>query len=191
MIGAAFDSVYLAKYLRVNQTLWQRVEKGEIKPHFVKVRRFELLLENIGMAYSPNAFSDSYLQCLAECSEPLEDAGEVLESLHGKYRVAILTNGLQVVQRGRLARAVVRQHIGEIIISEKIGFAKPSKEFFDVALARLGHPSPREALRICDGWTSDILGVIQHGLDACWYNPGRKPALPIAGLRARSTLCAN
>ena len=59
LIGAAFDSVYLAKYLRVNQTLWQRVEKGEIKPHFVKVRRFELLLENIWMAYSPNAFSGS------------------------------------------------------------------------------------------------------------------------------------
>ncbi len=28
---------------------------------------------------------------------------------------------------------------------------------------------------IGDGWASDILGAIQYGLDACWYNPGHKP----------------
>jgi FMN phosphatase YigB (HAD superfamily) len=82
---------------------------------------------------------------------------------------------LQVVQRGRLARSVIRQHIAEIIISEEIGFAKPAKEFFDTALARLGHPSRQDALMIGDGWVSDILGATQYGLDACWYNPGHKP----------------
>ena len=71
----------------------------------------------------------------------------------------ILTNGLQVVQRGRPARAVVRQQIAEIIISEEIGFAKPAKEFFDAALARLGHPSPREALMISDAWR-ELIGCL-------------------------------
>jgi FMN phosphatase YigB (HAD superfamily) len=69
----------------------------------------------------------------------------------------------------------IRQHIAEIIISEEIGVSKPAREFFDAALARLGHPSRREALMIGDGWTTDILGAIQSGLDACWYNPGHRP----------------
>jgi 2-haloacid dehalogenase len=175
LFGAAFDPVYLADFRRINQALWQGVEKGKFKPQFVKVRRFELLVESAGLAYSPNALSDSYLECLATRSELIEDAAEVLEALHGKYRMAILTNGLQVVQRGRLARSVIRQHIAEVIISEEIGFSKPAKEYFEVALARLGHPSPCEALMIGDGWTSDIIGAVQHGLDACWYNPGHKP----------------
>jgi YjjG family noncanonical pyrimidine nucleotidase len=174
-IGVSFDPGHLATYRRINQALWQGVEKGEITPGVVKVRRFELWLEAIQVAHSPAAFSASYLQCLANCSELLEDADDVLGALHGKYRIAILTNGLKEVQRGRLARSAIRHHISDIIISEEVGFAKPAKEYFDKAFARLGHPSKREVLMIGDGWASDIQGAVQYGIDACWYNPGRKP----------------
>lgn len=175
LMGAAFDPGYLAEYRRINQALWRGVEHGEVKPQFVKVRRFELLLTSIGLMYSPEAFSACYLECLTGCSELVEGAAEVLDALHRNYRVAILTNGFQVVQRGRLARSIIHQHVDGIIISEEIGFSKPAKEFFDLALARLGNPPLREALMIGDGWTSDIVGAVQYGLDACWYNPGHKP----------------
>lgn len=175
LIGVTFDPAYLTAYRSINQALWQAVEKGELTLSRLKVRRFELLLQTIGVAYPPAAFSASYLDCLATCSELVEDAAEVVQALHGKYRIAILTNGLQVVQRERLARSIIRQYIAEIIISEEIGGSKPAREFFATALARLGHPSRREALMIGDSWASDILGAIQYGLDACWYNPEHKP----------------
>jgi 2-haloacid dehalogenase len=174
-IGVAFDPGHLAAYRRINQTLWQGVEKGEIRPGMVKVCRFELLLEEIHVAHSPAALSAGYLECLANCSELVEDAETVLGALHSKYRIAILTNGLTVVQRGRLARTAIRHHVSDIIISEEIGAAKPAKEFFDTAFARLGNPSKREVLMIGDGWASDIQGAVQYGIDACWYNPARKP----------------
>ena len=174
-IGVSFDPGYLSAYRRINQALWQGVERGEITPGVVKVRRFELWLEAIHVAHSPAAFSASYLECLANCSELLEDAGEVLRALHREYQIAILTNGLKEVQRGRLARSAIRHHISDIIISEEIGAAKPAKEFFDLAFARLGYPSKREVLMIGDGWASDIEGAVKYGIDACWYNPGRKP----------------
>ena len=174
-IGVSTDPGHLAAYRRINQALWQAVEKGEITPGMVKVRRFELLLEAIQVAYSPNALSASYLECLANCSELLEDAGEVLGALRRKYQIAILTNGLKEVQRGRLSRSAIRPHISQIIISEEVGAAKPAREFFDQAFARLGHPSKREVLMVGDGWASDIQGAVQYGIDASWYNPGRKP----------------
>jgi len=174
-IGVSTDPGQLAAYRRINQALWQAVEKGEITPGMVKVRRFELLLEAIQVAYSPNALSASYLECLANCSELLEDAGEVLGALRRKYQIAILTNGLKEVQRGRLSRSAIRPHISQIIISEEVGAAKPAREFFDQAFARLGHPSKREVLMVGDGWASDIQGAVQYGIDASWYNPGRKP----------------
>jgi len=174
-IGVSFDPGHLATYRRINQALWQGVEKGEITPGVVKVRRFELLLEALQVAHSPAALSAIYLQCLANCSELVEDAAAVLGALHGKYQIAILTNGLTVVQRGRLARSVIRHHISDLIISEEIGAAKPAREFFDKAFARLGHPSKSEVLMIGDGWASDIQGAVQYGIDACWYNPARKP----------------
>jgi len=174
-IGVSFEPGHLATYRRINQALWQGVEKGEIKPAVVKVRRFELLLEAIRVTHSPAALSAGYLECLANCSELVEDAAAVLGALHRKYRIAILTNGLTVVQRGRLGRSVIRHHVSDIIISEEIGAAKPAKEFFDTAFARLGNPSKREVLMIGDGWASDIQGAVQYGIDACWYNPGRRP----------------
>ena len=174
-IGVLFNPGHLATYRRINQALWQGVEKGEITPGVVKVRRFELLLEALQVAHSPAALSAIYLQCLANCSELVQDAEAVLGALHGKYQIAILTNGLTVVQRGRLARSVIRHHISDLIISEEIGAAKPAREFFDKAFARLGHPSKSEVLMIGDGWASDIQGAVQYGIDACWYNPARKP----------------
>ena len=174
-IGVSTDPGHLAAYRRINQALWQAVEKGEITPGMVKVRRFELLLEAIQVPYSPSALSAAYLECLANCSELLEDAGEVLGALRRKYQIAILTNGLKEVQRGRLSRSAIRPHISQIIISEEVGAAKPAREFFDQAFARLGHPSKREVLMVGDGWASDVQGAVQYGIDACWYNPGRKP----------------
>ena len=173
-IGVSFDPAHLAAYRQINQGLWQAVERGEITPGMVKVRRFDLLLGAIQVTYSPSALSAAYLECLANCSELLEDARAVVEALHGKYRLAILTNGLKEVQRGRLSRSAIRPHISHIIISEEVGAAKPAKEFFDKAFARLGHPSKREVLMIGDGWASDVQGAVQYGIDACWYNPGRK-----------------
>jgi 2-haloacid dehalogenase len=174
-IGVPFDPACLATYRQINQALWQGVEKGEITPGVVKVRRFELFLEALGFAHPPAALSASYLECLANCSELVADAASVLSALASSYRIAILTNGLTVVQRGRLARSAIRHHVSEIIISEEIGAAKPAKEFFDTAFARLGHPSKREVLMIGDSWASDIQGAVQYGIDACWYNPARKP----------------
>ncbi len=69
---------------------------------------------------------------------------------------------------------MIRDYIADTIISEEIGFAKPAKEFFDIAMARLGNPSKRDVLMIGDGWASDIQGALQYGIDACWYNPTKK-----------------
>jgi 2-haloacid dehalogenase len=179
-IGVPFDPGCLATYRRINQALWLRVEQGDITPGVVKVLRFEQFLEALQAAHSPAALSASYLECLANCSELVVDAEATLRVLHSKYQIAILTNGLKEVQRGRLARSVIRHHVSDLIISEEIGAAKPAREFFDKAFARLGHPSKREVLMIGDGWASDIQGALQYGIDACWYNPARQPR-PAAG----------
>ncbi len=175
LTGVKFDPDYLSVYQRINQATWQAVEQGELSVSILKVRRFELLLEAIGAAHPPEEFSACYLDCLAACSELIEDAAEVLEALAGKYRMAVLTNGLRAVQRPRFARSPIGRHFEQIIISEEIGVSKPAREFFDIVWRQLGHPHRKAALMIGDGWVSDIVGATRYGLDACWYNPGKKP----------------
>ena len=155
------------------------------------MRRFELFLEAIRVAYSATAFSASYLECLANCSELVEDADRVLGALHRKYRIAVLTNGLKEVQRGRLARSVIRHHVSDIIISEEIGAAKPARAFFDTAFARLGHPSKREVLMIGDGGTRTSRARSSMALTPVGITRAASPDPPVARLPARSLRCVS
>lgn len=172
--GVPFQPGYLVTYQQISRTLWEALERGEITPAHLKVRRFELLLAAIGIDHPPTAFSDRYLGCLATRAELIADAVEVVEALRGKYRMAILTNGLQAVQRPRLARSAIRDYMADIIVSEEIGASKPHQRYFDAAFAQLKIPSKHEALMIGDSWASDIMGALNYGLDTCWYNPGKK-----------------
>lgn len=174
-IGVKFRPDHLAAYRRFNQEVWLALERGEITPGVLKVRRFERLFQSIGVEHSPADFSGRYLEALADCVELIEGALTVVQTLSRKYRLAVVTNGLSAVQRRRLDRSAIRDCIAEIVISEEIGAAKPAGAFFDATFARLGKPSKAEVLMIGDNWGSDIQGGVQYGLDTCWYNPGRQP----------------
>ncbi len=162
---------YLEAYREINSGLWRALERGEITPEALKVRRFELLFEKVQLMLPAEAFSTVYLEQLATCSELMDGAEALLERLHRKYRIAILTNGLKSVQRPRLANSAIRDRIDALIISEEIGAAKPDRAFFDAAFAAAGYPQKAEVLMIGDNLSSDILGATQYGLDTCWYNP--------------------
>ena len=112
-----------------------------------------------------------YVEQLGLCTDLIEGAYEVLQSLYGKCKLAIVTNGLRSVQRSRLAHSQIRDFVTDIIISEEIGAAKPGREFFDIVFDRLGNPPKGDVLIIGDSLTSDIKGGADYGIDTCWYNP--------------------
>lgn len=172
--GLRFEESFLKTYRHINRELWSLVEQGQLAPGVLKLLRFERLFEAIGNLPLPPHFGDNYLRCLAQCSGLLDGAERVLRDLSERFRIAILTNGLQAVQRPRFDASAIRNSVDELVISEEVGHAKPSRAFFDAAFARLGHPNPREVLLIGDSWSSDIVGGAGYGIDTCWFNPGRK-----------------
>jgi 2-haloacid dehalogenase len=174
-LGAAFDDAALETYRRINQQVWQALERGEIAPGDLPVRRFELLREVLQLVCSPQELSQAYLGQLSQRAELLDGAGEVLAALRPKYRFAIVTNGLRAVQRSRLLLSPIRDYISAIVISEEVGAAKPEAGFFAAALAQSGNPEKTDVLVIGDSLSSDILGGVRYGLDTCWYNPAGAP----------------
>jgi len=177
-----FEDAYLDVYQQINHGLWQALEKQQIKPDVLRVRRFEFLSEALKLDGSANEMSTTYVEQLGLCTDLIDGAYEVLQTLHARWKLAIVTNGLQSVQRSRLALSQIRDFIADIIISEEIGAAKPHTEFFDIAFERLRHPAKSDVLIIGDSLTSDIKGGLNYGIDTCWYNPSSAPipdALPI------------
>jgi 2-haloacid dehalogenase len=170
-----YEENYLNSYQEINHGLWQALERQEIAPDVLRVRRFELLLANLKLDGAAEEMSTIYIQQLGLCTDLIEGAYEVLQALHGNCRFAIVTNGLQAVQHSRLSLSTIRDFIDEIIISEEVGAAKPQTAFFEVASERTGHPAKSDVLIIGDSLTSDIQGGVNYGIDTCWYNPASAP----------------
>jgi 2-haloacid dehalogenase len=166
-----FEENYLDTYQTINRELWQALERQEITPALLRVRRFELLLETLHLRGSADDLNLTYVEQLGLCTDLMDGAYDVLQTLHSRSRIAIVTNGLEAVQRSRLRHSTIHPFISELIISEEVSAAKPHPAFFDAAFARTGDPAKSDVLIVGDSLTSDIQGGVNYGIDTCWYNP--------------------
>lgn len=177
-----FEESYLDTYQMINRELWKALERHEITPAVLRLRRFELLLEALQLTGSADELNIAYVEQLGLCTDLIDGAYDILQTLSKTSRIAIVTNGLEAVQRSRLMHSTIHQFITELIISEEVGAAKPHPAFFDAAFARTGNPRKSEVLIIGDSLTSDIQGGVDYSIDTCWYNPSSEPrpnGLPI------------
>ncbi len=171
-LGLDFSPEYRESYERINREVWRLFELGEISSVDLRVLRFERFLEKIGADIDPEKMSSSYLSWLARAEFLLDGAQELVEALAGKVKLAIVTNGLKDVQRGRFGRSPIRRHFDSIVISEEVGVQKPDPAIFVHALDRLEHEDKGSVLMVGDSLTSDIQGGVNFGIDTCWFNPG-------------------
>ena len=61
-------------------------------------------------------------------------------------------------------------------ISEEIGHAKPSKDYFDYVLTAIGDPDTSKYIVVGDSPTSDIKGAVSYGIDSCLVTNGKEYA---------------
>lgn len=162
---------FIPAYHRVNKHLWRELEHDRIRPSELRVQRFSVLFDELRLNLEAESFSQTYLEELARRPDLIDGATEVLQNLASRYRCAIVTNGLQAVQRSRLAYSTIRDFISDIVVSEEVGAAKPDRAIFDSTFERIGYPPKSDVLMIGDSLTADIDGGRAYGLDTCWFNP--------------------
>ena len=179
-----FGQVYRSEYLRIyqifNRQVWAEFERGATTALELRLKRFRLLFDEIGISLNLQDFSQRYLENLAHTSDLFPGTAELLQTLTGRYHIALVTNGLKEVQRLRLENSAIRPFIEKIFISEEIGVAKPAAGFFEAVFQEIGLPLKNQVLIIGDSVTSDMQGGINYGIDTCWFNPaGKTTALPL------------
>ncbi|MBN3881911.1 MAG: HAD-IA family hydrolase [Nostoc sp.] len=101
------------------------------------------------------------------------DVNEVLTVLAHNYRLAVITNGFVSAQLPRMQAAGIGHFFEEVVVSEEIGFAKPSPEIFHHALSRL-NLTAAEVIYIGDSLKHDYAGARQVKMDFCYYNRKNK-----------------
>ena len=172
--GYQLDETSVKEYSAINDSLWKALERGEIDKETLRVKRFEIFGNLKGFKCDFNKLSLDYTDNLSKQHFLIDGALEAVQSLSGKCRLYIITNGIGYVQRNRFALSPLGGYFDELFISEEIGYEKPSIHFFEYVALRIPGYDPSRTLVVGDSMTSDMKGGIGAGLDCCYFAPDGK-----------------
>lgn len=163
----------ISQYSKYNISQWKRLELGEITREQVKVNRYKLLFDELGLDLSPEDVTADYEENL--CCEHyfIDGALEAIQALYKDYDLYIVSNGAKRVQDGRLNGAGILKYFKGVFISEVVGYEKPSSQFFEYCFSQISDFKREETIIIGDSLSSDIKGGINAKIKTVWFNPHR------------------
>lgn len=167
---------FLKHYESINFEYWRlyRVDKvtkkelryGRLKDTF-DVINYEVNDEMI------DKLSEDYITFLATYNHVFEGTFELLDYLKPKYELHIITNGFKEVQNKKIENSNMTAYFDQIITSEQVGVKKPNPKVFEFALQK-ANAKPEESLMIGDSLEADVLGALNCGIDAIFFNEHHK-----------------
>ena len=112
---------------------------------------------------------------LSKAAEFPAHHGPLLERLAARYALAVVSNfDYTPTALGILEDAGVAHLFRTIVVSDRVGWRKPRREIFDVALNAIG-VSPAEALFVGDRADIDVAGAQAVGMPVAWINRKAEP----------------
>ena len=103
--GLAYTPEMFGVFQTENDKLWARIERGELTIAGLRDVRWQTILACLGLEADGAAMEDAFRIRLHESAVPVAGAREMLEHLHGKYRLCAASNGPYAQQVNRLRRA--------------------------------------------------------------------------------------
>ena len=163
----------VALYSKINRSCWAKLELGEYTREEVLHKRFDMLFAHLGITGNSHKAQKIYERNLSQGAFYLPGAEELLDELFGKYNLYLATNGIVNVQAPRIESSGIGKYFTDIFVSEKIGYNKPDKRFFDEVSLQIENYTPDETIILGDGLESDIKGGLCAGIKTVYFNPRR------------------
>ncbi len=101
--------------------------------------------------------------------QPVPGSTLLLELLKKQAVLGVVTNGLVEPQMEKLRVCQLDGLLDFVVVSEAVGYKKPSKEIFEMGLKQ-ANVKPSEAVYVGDSWGSDVLPAVSVGMKAVWLN---------------------
>lgn len=171
-LGVEPTDTIIKRYSELNIAQWKLLELGRLTRCQVKVNRYKLLFEELGLDISPEKATAIYEDNLCIGHYFIDGAEELIKILYKQgYNLYLVSNGAKRVQEGRLKSAGISKYFNGIFISETVGYEKPSIHFFNYCFDRIEHFDKAETVIIGDSLSSDMKGGVNAGIKTLWFNP--------------------
>ena len=169
--GLPTDEATIHLYHEINDAQWKALERGETTQPKLKVERFRQLLEALQRSdLDASALAEEYAGGLGNHADLLPGAADFIRALHGKIKMALVSNGVSSIQRGRLSHCPLTPLFDVIVISEEVGAAKPDPTILHVAMEKLGCRDKSQAVMMGDSLSADIPAAINAGVDSIFFS---------------------
>lgn len=177
-----YNDSFFDVFLEVNTDLWDKIERRQITREELKRDRFKFILEKLGIKGDSAQLESLFRENLGKFAFPVEGAMDMINYLEKKYRLFVASNAIYKQQILRLTKSNMISHFEKLFISEKIGFDKPSKEYFNYCIENIGGVTAKEVAIIGDSLSADISGASAVGIITVWFNIHGKsaPNAPLA-----------
>jgi FMN phosphatase YigB (HAD superfamily) len=168
---------------------WQEAERRRAAEHreVPAPERFSRWLERLALdpAGCPPGLVETLVEThrreLTKAAEFPAHHGPLLVRLAARFRLGVVSNfDYTPTAVGILTAAGVAHLFTAIVISDEVGWRKPRREIFDVALERLGVRAA-DALFVGDRADIDVAGAQAAGLPVAWINR-QAEALPAGAI---------
>ncbi|MGF1935531.1 MAG: HAD family hydrolase [Nostoc sp. ChiQUE02] len=167
-LNGVSETIFLQVFETYNSKYWKQRET--FSPNELIEMSYRSTLAHLDIQTDQiSNLSQSFWHIFNHSAVMEPDVNKVLTILAHNYRLAVITNGFVSAQLPRMQAAGIEHFFEEIVVSEAIGFAKPSPEIFHHALSKLDL-TPAEVLYVGDSLTHDYAGAMQVNIDFCYYN---------------------
>ncbi len=171
MGSVPFNEFYKG-FVRINNEIWDSYDRGLIPKEVIRNERFDRVFRNAGIVnYNLSMrFSEDYVNESPKKANLVAHAKDVLDYLHPRYALYIITNGFEEIQSTKLASSGITNYFKGVVTSARAGYKKPEKGIFDFALRENGFTCS-DSIMIGDNLLTDIAGARSASVDTVYYNP--------------------
>lgn len=174
--GLKFSEEAYPQFKEFNKSLWLELEKGSLSRQELFRKRFEYLFslcEGDHSGLDPMKVNEEFILKMSQNGVLMKGALEFVRKLKNEIkdsRIYIASNGATINAEGRIKSTGLDRYIEKTYVSEWMGVAKPSAEFFDMCLEGIGEPKDT-CIMVGDSLTSDMLGAKNASLTSVWFMP--------------------
>lgn len=154
---------------KVNDILWTKQKLGEINIKEVFIKRDYLMVKYFNLDIEKGLFNDLFVKFLYDEIEMVDGIEDLLLYLSDKYKIFTASNGIYKMQENRLKKSNLDKYFDKIFVSDKIGFEKPDKKFFQ-KIMDLTKFSNDDLIMIGDSIKSDIIGAKNSKIKSIYFN---------------------
>jgi putative hydrolase of the HAD superfamily len=172
--GRGLAPADLAKaYLDAAIAFWEGLEPGAVPRREQGIRRtmWRDALRSMGVDddHLAGELARRYDAIRAERVEYSPDALPVLGALHGRYKLAIITNGFAETHGARIAPLQLGRFFDHVVMAGDLDMIKPDPAVFRHAMELLA-VAPSESVMVGDRFNRDVIGAHAAGMGAIWMN---------------------